>query len=183
MPPDLDLFRESPLERELRLEREARLDPRDWRWFTWHDWQEMQRAAAAKDEVSNRVEWTRRWNPRFNLLGEVGEELFSRVTGLPRHSHFGDGGEDFPGVDVKATSHWQSPRLLRLETDPLRAELFALTAVDIVGHRARYVGYATRDELVAAEIQEYGYGPTRTILAQHLHRELPPRREVSLAAA
>jgi hypothetical protein len=172
----LDLFRESRVEREMRLEREAALPIHDWRWFTSRDWNELKQTAAAKDEVSDRVAWTRRWNPKFNLLGEVGEELYSRISGIPRRTHFGDGGEDFPGVDVKGTSHWEKPRLLRLETDLLRASFFALVAVDVVGHRARYVGYATRDELVSAEVIEYGYGPTRTIIAEKLHRDLPKER-------
>lgn len=169
----LDLLRETPVEREMRLEREAKLDIHAWRWFVTEDWNELKHRAAVKDAISARVDWTRRWNDDFNLLGEVGEEVYSRVSGIPRKSGFGDGGHDFPGVDVKATSHYEHPRLLRLETDPLVADFFALVAVDLVGTRGRYVGYATREELAASEIVEYGYGPTRTIRADNLHSGLP----------
>ena len=171
---DLELLREIPAERELRREREALLSLRDWRWFDIGDeWEEFQRIAAERDAISDRVEWTRRWSPDFNLLGVVGEALYGRLTQQERGAGFGDGGFDFPGVDVKATSHWQSPRLLRLATDPLRADYFALIAVDLVAQRARYVGHATRSELEKAELVEYGYGLTRTILVDDLHQELP----------
>ena len=57
--------------------------------------------------------------------------------------------------------------------DPLRADFFTLVAVDTRGRRARYMGYATREEFAAAAVAEYGYGPTRTIYAHELHEGLP----------
>jgi hypothetical protein len=166
----LPLLRETAVEREIRLEREVHV----WRVFTDLEWVELEQLAAEKDAVSERVSWTRRWNAEFNLLGEVGEEVYARVLGIERTAHFGDGGEDFPNVDVKATSHCDEPRLLRLLDDPLRAAYFCLVAVDLEGHRGRYVGWATREELAAGEVIEYGFGPTRTLRSEALHQGLPP---------
>lgn len=145
----------------------------EWRYFTDGEWSMFEQRAAERDAVSNRVEWTRRWSESFNLLGVVGEALFGELTGQERSDRFGDGGEDFPGVDVKATSHHKNPRLLRLATDPLRAEYFALVAVNLEIKRARYVGYATREALAQAPQFEYGYGPTRTLFEEDLLRDLP----------
>jgi hypothetical protein len=169
----LDLLRETDIERTLRLQRNALLGPHDWRWYTTPEWAELEAQALEKDRLSDSVSWTRRWSPEFNLLGEVGEETYARILGVNRTSHFGDGGQDFPGVDVKATSRWQKPRLLRLVGDLLRASFYCLVAVDLTGQRARYVGYATRKELEEAKALEYGYGPTRTIFADALHEGLP----------
>lgn len=131
------------------------------------------REAETKDAVSDRVGWTRRWNPQFNLVGLIGEWTYATVMGLEREQRFGDGGRDFGDVDVKASSRYASPLLLRLASDPLAAPLFALVAVDVAGRRARYVGFATREELRRAPLREYGYGPTRTLRPDDLHRGAP----------
>lgn len=165
----LPLLRETTPEREMRLERE-----RAGAWHHWcQEWEHFAAVAAERDAISDRVAWTRRWSPEFNLLGVVGEAHYGMLVGLEREAAFGDGGQDFPGVDVKATSHWREPRLLRLQADPLKADHFALVAVHLEWERARYVGYATREELLAADVREYGYGPTLTIVESELHKGLP----------
>lgn len=169
----IELLRETPIERLIREEREANLALHEWRSFDVEEWRELELLARERDAVSDRVDWTRRWSSDFNMLGVVGEALYGRLTGQTREVGFGDGGFDFPGVDVKATSHWKAPRLLRLVTDPLRAEWYALVAVDLTAQRARYVGYATRSELESADVEEYGYGPTRTVFSEALHEGIP----------
>jgi len=168
--PYLELLSETSIERTIRLEKMA---AGAWRHYWAEEWEPFVAEAARRDEVSDRVEWTRRWSPEFNLIGVVAEGLYGEITGQERLAGFGDGGEDFPGVDVKGTSHYERPMLLRLASDPLRAERFCLVAVDLKGHSARYVGYATREELAAAPEREYGYGPTRTLTEAQLHKGLP----------
>lgn len=139
-------------------------------WNGWHPisdrtWQEMTERAGRLDTLSQSATNTRRWSPDFNLLGCLGEALYAMLSGheMNKRIEIRDGGTDFPGVDVKATSHWQAPRLLRLATDPLKADRYVLVAVDLEGRRARLVGQATREMLRAAEVREYGHGPTRTL--------------------
>ena len=125
---------------------------------------------------------TRVWNEEFNFVGLIAEAAYSRISRLPwsperkvaklREHGLRDGGLAFPGVDVKGTLH-SPPLLMRLRTDPLKAPNFALIAVDLDGRHARYIGYATREELDAASDREFGYGPTRTLEESDLHKTLP----------
>jgi len=167
--PYLELLRETSIERTIRVEKSA---AGAWRHYWAEEWDPFVAEARRRDEISDRVEWTRRWSGEFNLIGVVAEGLYGEITGQARSAGFGDGGEDFPGVDVKGTSHFAKPMLLRLATDPLRAERFCLVAVNLKSHTARYVGYATRSELAAAPEREYGYGATRTLTEDQLHKGL-----------
>lgn len=136
-------------------------------------WEELEGRAHEKDLISDSVPWTRRWNPKFNLLGLVGEWVFCSLVGQQMKYGFGDGGFDYGDVDVKATRHYKGPRLLRLATDKFRAERYALVAVDEDRRLGRYVGFATREEFQSAPVKEYGYGPTRTLYEAQLNHDLP----------
>lgn len=139
------------------------------------EWATIEARARGNDEGSRAASNTRVWNPQHNLIGAFAEWAYGSASGLPWNTSpdLGDGGEDFPGIDVKGTEHWRSPRLLRLATDPLKAPCFVLVAVDLVEVRARYVGWATRQQLVDAPHEEYGHGPTRTLFARDLREGLP----------
>lgn len=147
------------------------------RWLRPSDeeWARIRARAAANDEGSRQASNTRVWNRQHNLVGAFAEWAYGELSGLPwnESGELGDGGEDFPGVDVKGTPRWQAPRLLRLATDPLKAPRFALFGVDISERRAQYVGWAMREMLAEAPLVEYGYGPTRTLTEGDLLEGLP----------
>lgn len=128
---------------------------------------------AKSREASN----TRVWNSQYIAVGVLAEWAFAEVAGLqqPTSVEIRDGGHDYRGLDldVKGAHRWRAPRLLRLASDPLKASSYALVAVDLDLVRARYVGWATRAMLADAPHVEYGYGPTRTLLADELLAGLP----------
>ena len=72
---------------------------------------------------------------------------------MKRTGDLGDGGEDFPGVDVKATDY-TPPFLKRDGKAPFRA----LVHVDLARHNGRYVGCATGEMLDAAPFRNVGRG-------------------------
>lgn len=112
------------------------------------------------------------WNPDKLVLQIAGEEVYGYLTGQQRKTdEFFDGGEDFPGVDVKAVPYWDRPLLCRHVDMPARAPYFALIAIDLKGRRGRYVGWATRSELLAGEIVDWGFGPTRILHEHELHKD------------
>lgn len=167
----LDLLRETPVEKEIRRERAVR---GEWIYWIEGEWGLFETEAERRDRISDSVSWTRRWSENFNLVGSVGEGHYGFMTDQERTAGFGDDGQDFPGVDAKGTPRIDDPRLYRHVDDPLKANFYALVAVDLRPHRSRYVGYASREELLAAELVDYGYGPTRTIFARQLHEGIPP---------
>lgn len=126
-------------------------------------WEQLLAKAAEKDAVSDRVDWTRRWRPGFNLVGEVGEEQFRAISGMERNAGFGDGGRDFGDIDVKASGFWPAPSIAIPIGNPLRAGFYALVAVDLDGQRARYWGWAYREEVAAAPERDLGNGPNRML--------------------
>lgn len=150
-----------------------------WRPISPETWEMMVQRAAYLDTLSATASNTRPWSAQFNLLGAIGEALYAAHSGLAMSTRLviRDGGTDFPdGTDVKTTSHFHAPRLLRLATDPLKAERYVLVAVDLEKRRARLVGLATRAMLEAAPLLEYGYGPTRTLReSELLPLDFPPR--------
>jgi hypothetical protein len=133
-------------------------------------WARLRQLADGRDALSAAARNTRAWAPDFNFLGLIGEALYGHIARLPMNETLTirDGGFDFPGVDVKATPHFEEPRLLRLATDPLVAPIYFLVAIDVDERRARPVGYATRAMIERAPLVEYGHGPTRTLLESQL---------------
>lgn len=129
------------------------------------EWAKIQARAAGNDIESAKASNTRVWNPDHNLIGAFAEWVYAKDFHLPwnESTKLGDGGEDFPGVDVKGTSHHENPWLKRFATDPLKAPFYALVAVNLDRCEGRYVGWATRSELQLAELKDYGHGPTRTL--------------------
>ena len=135
-------------------------------------WEVLVADAARKDARSNQAAWTRRWGKDFNLKGEIGEWLYEYLTGIPRKHGFGDGGQDFPLVDVKTTAYWNEPWLRVPPNEPMRALFYALVATDIDRRICRYVGHATRAEVEAAPLKDLGKGIARVL--ERLDPELPP---------
>jgi hypothetical protein len=124
-------------------------------------WERLCARAAQLNLLSAQATNTRPWNPDFNLIGLIGESLYEAITGWPMQNgdELGDGGCDFPGVDVKCTPHFD---------DPLAASVYFLAAVNLPTREARPVGYATRSMLMEAPLVEYGHGPTRTLQEREL---------------
>lgn len=156
--------------------------------YLWHDldpyWDAIHEAGRRRD-AQGRAYWKRHtWNPDSSALGYLGEQVYGMHWGIGDADltdygpNYDDGGRDFPGVDVdaKAVFYVNHPLLMRPADKPLRAGWFVLVAVDMPRRRGRLVGEATRAELGAAPLIDYGKGagPTHVLEAACLHPVQPP---------
>jgi hypothetical protein len=141
-----------------------------WHYPTIQEWAMIDAYAARYNEQSSRAANTHVWNPQHNLVGLFGEWVYSAETGQPFRPRkvFGDGGYDFPGVDVKASSCWQDPWLKHPAGAPRRAPTFVLVGIDLAGRRGYVAGSAPRDRLAAAPVRDFGNGPMLTLKARDL---------------
>lgn len=95
-------------------------------------------------------------HPNSHELGAIGEYYFGWMVGMEAADDVnpvaGDDGYDFPDVDVKASEDIEQPWLkVRAEkvAEAPGTFAFALVAVDVENHVARYCGYATAERLAA----------------------------------
>ena len=126
--------------------------------------------ASAIDELSERAANTRRFGESFNLKGKYGEHHHEVITGIPmnREIKISDGGEDFPGIDVKASARWDDPLLLHPVGDPLKAPVYFLVRVDPQRQLMQGLGYATRKAFAAAPTRDLGHGRMRCLRPDQL---------------
>lgn len=118
----------------------------------------------------------RPWSKDRNLLGYIGESLYSAMTGIPMNEDcdLGDGGEDFPGVNVKAVGYWNTCYLCAGGAAPLKAPFYFLVSVNLTIRRARACGYATLEMVRAAPFEDRGTGACHWLPERQLIRSLPP---------
>ena len=116
-------------------------------------WASLKAEAAQKDALSEKAEWTRELRPDFNFVGLLGEHFYSFLSGLPRKTGFGDGGEDFPGIDVKTVAYYYDPIL---KVNEIRTSYYALVAVALESRLIRYCGYADRAMIERAPTSTFG---------------------------
>lgn len=134
------------------------------------EWAKLEELASEHDRRSADANNTRSWRKGFNLTGAAGELCYQLVSRYPMSTslEIRDGGEDFPGIDVKASTYWGDPHLKHPLHDPLKAPFYFLTAVDLENRLVRPIGYATRPMLKAAPVVDYGNGPTLSLRADEL---------------
>lgn len=135
-------------------------------------WETLRAVAKKRDDQKRKFATSRYLNPDSHFHGLLAEHIFGLETGQNINLELlieGDGGQDFPGTDVKGATYWTNPSLILFTDDALRANKYALVALDIEGKRGYLVGYATREEVQKAEIRDFGYGPRLSISADKLH--------------
>lgn len=142
-------------------------------------WFELEWIAGQLDRRSDAAQNTRRWADDFNLVGLVGEHVYAREAGIPFNpwaklwrDGLNDGGEDFPGVDVKATK-LQPPLLTHVVGTPFKARNYALVSVDLKHQTGEYLGWATAEMLEAGKVRDLGHGPRQTLKPSELLRGFP----------
>lgn len=143
----------------------------------------LERLAAERKKESDRRKDVKKWGPDRQIIGALAEWTFAVECGIAMvwDPKILDGGLDLgtTNVDVKGNKWWRDPWLRRLVEHPLRAPLYACVAIDLQAFRGKYVGFATREQLRAAEVHDFGYGPTRIIRPAGLARYLPVVRLAS----
>jgi hypothetical protein len=114
-----------------------------------------------------------------NVVGFLGELIYGRTISREPHAPVpgGDGGQDFPGVNVRARVLRGKfpPRLYvtarTLERHP-ETLAYVLVALDLENHEAAVLGWATRDDVAAAPIDNEVHTPAHAIKGHQL-RSLP----------
>jgi hypothetical protein len=112
-------------------------------------------------------------------VGYLGELVYGRTIGAEPHDPIpgGDGGEDYPGVNVRTRVLRGNypPRLyVTHRTIELHPETLAyvLVAIDLDNREAAVLGWATREDVAAAPIDGEIKMPAHAIKAHHL-RKMP----------
>jgi hypothetical protein len=141
-------------------------------WATPETWKLIELVAAARTRRGREEVGHDFCTDQYvqNLLGSFGEATYSAFSGLPWNTRtFHDGGMDFPGVDVKGSSHYAEPWLLRHVDFEVRLDVrYVCVGCDLATHRSWVAGQATGEMLLAAPIRDHGQGPTRTLLTNEL---------------
>lgn len=127
-------------------------------------WKKLEFAASLRDAQKKAYASSRYWNGRSHFIGLCGEMVYGIVTGQEPDltlRQLGDGGSDFPGVDVKTTVYWQNPCLL-VRPEDLRhvaTKTYALVALDEGRRRGRLVAEVDRLTVAQAPLKDWGNGP------------------------
>lgn len=120
-----------------------------------------------------------------DVVGFLGELTYGRVIGREPHAPVpgGDNGQDFPGLNVRARvlrgnyppRLYVTHRTLELHPETLA---YVLVAIDLDNQEAAVLGWATRDDVAKAPIDEDAPTPAHALKAHELRRLpviLPPR--------
>jgi hypothetical protein len=131
------------------------------------DWAYIEKIASERLKHNKTEHHVSKYGTDIELLGAAGEFAARRFLGLPEtlHTHF-DGGADIAigglRIDVKATV-W-TPALSRRYLQwpywkPIRSNIILMTAVLISAQTARIVGYATTQDILAADMNLERFTP------------------------
>ena len=153
-------------------------------------WEPLLDIAAArhgqKAAFASSNPWTKEHNTHF--VGLCGEAVVAIRTGLKVDRKLrlnGDPGFDFDedGVtyDAKAATFLADPDLKEFPDKEKWADVYILVAVDIPNRRGRVVAWATREQLEAAGLRDYGHGDMLSLAGRTLDAigqgDLPPELE------
>jgi hypothetical protein len=113
----------------------------------------------------------------IEVIGVAGEIVARRYLGLDEGVHLGfDGGADIiyygQRIDVKATMLTPKVEFKFLqwsEWKPIKSDIILLTVIDPIEMIGYPVGYATRDEMLRAPINETRHIPCHEIAIHDLH--------------
>lgn len=149
--------------------------------FAWIDlvgfWHAAKEAADKRDAQKRGYETASYRNENPNFVGLLGEYVYGEITGRPVNLELlalGDGGFDFPSVDVKATPY-KTGHLLHPAAAEKWAPYFTLVVIDMEQKIGRYCGYAEGETLrLSPSVVNYGFGPQRSLAQHELVRDLPP---------
>ena len=139
-------------------------------WGRWFDlrlhWPTIARVGAERLAQKQHYATHDPKNAQSDLIGTAGEIVWSLYSGQKCDLTLrpaGDGGEDFPGLDVKATPYWRAAHLLHPEDARHWAEWYALVGIDCEGRRGRIFGVTRGLALRLAPVRRFGHGPQHAL--------------------
>jgi len=138
----------------------------------WDYIEDIAKQRLAHNKTSRHID-----NDDIEVIGAAGEIAARRFLGLPEvlHTEF-DYGKDLifreQGVDVKATvmTPYLEHRFLQWpDWKAVKADIILLTAIDKTAMYATVIGYATREEVLAAPVNKERKWPCHEIPVADLH--------------
>ena len=136
------------------------------------DWPALKRAAAVRDEQKRGFASSRYWNDNSHFDGLFGEQVYGTHTGQKPNLDLliqGDGGVDFPDTNVKGCTYWRDPWLKISPEEKMTVSKYVLVALDKTRKRGYVVGYATKEEILRAQLRDWGHGKRYSIPPKSLH--------------
>jgi len=140
-------------------------------------WEYIQKISKSRLANNKTIHHVSEYGEGIEVLGAAGEVVARRFLGLPEKLHEGfDNGIDIwthgMKIDVKATvlTPKMAYRYLQWPTwKPVKSDIILLTAIDPVTMQGTVLGYATKDEIEGAPINEFRHIPCHEIPAVNLH--------------
>tara|TARA_Y100000593_G_scaffold31842_1_gene62725 strand:- start:2779 stop:3243 length:465 start_codon:yes stop_codon:yes gene_type:complete len=136
-------------------------------------WPAIVAAGLTRDRRKKNYQSADYRNDDSAAVGVAGEYVYALFTDSKVDLSYkpeGDGGMDFPGVDVKTSTFPSDPHLKLFEKDFSKpAERFVLVALCLQKRQARLVGWISKDDAKqVATRRDYGYGNVFSIGWQDL---------------
>ena len=157
-----------------------------WRKVSPSTWEQLEKKAQQFHNTklsyksTAETQWGMDAKRRINvrLAGLIGEALVASELGWRQNLRLmpgGDGGYDFPGIDVKTSTFISDPHL-KVAPDKLTdGKIYVLVAVDMRERKASIVGHATAEMIRSKNYtKDYGgYGETMYLTSSDLTPGLP----------
>ena len=116
-----------------------------------------------------------------HLVGLIGEVVVAKESGQPFDDRLllaGDDGHDFEShgktINVKTSCYFDDPHLKVMKKEKLPCDFYVLVAADIPSRRARLVGHASLEDVMAAKVRSYGHGIVYSLTESSMRPGLPP---------
>ena len=153
------------------------MDFRAWRPISSATWSRCRDFSDTLDSKKKSYGSSKYWNSDAHFIGTIAESLVGALIGsdpnLDIHPE-GDGGHDFKGTDVKASTFIKDPHL-KIDQKELKGNDFILVVVDSEKRRARVAGWADEEMVRGGSKRNYGYGEMYSLTEKELRPGLPLR--------
>ena len=148
-----------------------------WRPISAATWSRCRDFSDTLDSKKKSYGSSKYWNPDAHFIGTIAESLVGALIGshpnLDIHPE-GDGGRDFRGTDVKASTFIDDPHL-KISPWEFKGNHFVLVVVDPERKRARVAGWADEEMVRGGKKRDYGRGDRYVLTEKELRPGLPSR--------
>ena len=153
------------------------MDFKAWRPISSDTWNRCRDFSNTLDLKKKSYKSSKYWNPDAHFIGTIAESLVGVLIGSHPNLDIqsaGDGGHDFKGTDVKASTFIYDPEL-KITPKEFKGNDFVLVVVDLKRRRARVAGWANEEMVRNGEKKDYGHGERYVLTEKELRPGLPSR--------